>query len=183
MKQLNFPSTPSLRSATNRCVVITSFGFTLIELLIAAAIGGVILVGGARVIVSNIKAEASQESVRRLRDTWGRINYLMDTEIGEASTAVVSGSTLTLTLPNGSTIAYSRSGTDLQRTGPPINDNGSLGAGSGTSTLAENVSSFTPSAANSRDPVYTMTLTDSRGTTYTGLSSAARTRIQSYPTN
>jgi hypothetical protein len=140
------------------------------------------------VIVSQIRTSSLQESVRRLQDHWGRINQLLDSEItGSAAAAAVANSSLTLTLPGGQTIRYSYDpGTrTLLRTGPPINDNGTLDLTPGTasvqSLMLDNVDAFTPTVINSREPAYSLTISDGRGARFTGLSSSTRSRTSSYP--
>ncbi len=163
-------------------------GFTLIELLITGAIIGVIFAAGSSVMVSQIRASSVQESIRRLQDHWGRVNHLLESEIHEsASAAVVANTSLTLTLPSGQTITYSfdLSSRTLTRTGPPINDDGSLNLTAGTANvsaiLLSDVETFSPSLINSREPVYSITLADSRGVSFTGLASSSRSRTSSYP--
>ncbi len=163
-------------------------GFTLVELLITGAIIGVIFAAGSSVMVSQIRASSVQESVRRLQDHWGRVNYLLESEINEsASAAVVANTSLTLTLPAGQTITYSfdASTRTLTRTGPPINDDGTLNLTAGTanvtSDLLSDVDAFSPSLINSREPAYVMTLADGQGVTFTGLASSTRSRTSSYP--
>ncbi len=163
-------------------------GFTLIDLLISALVIAVVTVAGSSVITSQIRTSSLQESVRRLQDHWGRINHLLDTEItGAASAAAVPNSSLTLTLSGGQTISYSYDPATrtLLRTGPPINDNGTLDLTPGTadvrSVMLDNVDSFTPTVPNSREPAYSLTISDGRGARFTGLSSSTRSRTTSYP--
>ena len=161
-------------------------GFTLVELLITSVIMGLIIATGSNVMVTQIRVSAQQESVRRLEDHWGRINHLLESEITEsASATAVANTSLTLTLAGGQTITYALNAGTLTRTGPPINDNGTLNLSTGTANIASvmltNVDAFEPSITNSREPAYTLSLNDGRGTTYTGLSSSSRSRTCSYP--
>ncbi|WP_216905447.1 prepilin-type N-terminal cleavage/methylation domain-containing protein [Synechococcus sp. CCY 0621] len=163
-------------------------GFTLVELLIASVITGVIFATGSNVMVTQIRVSAQQESVRRLQDHWGRINHLLETEITEsASATAVSGTSLTLTLAGGQTITYAfdAGSRTITRTGPPINDNGTLNLTPGTANVASvlltNVEAFAPTITNSREPAYTLALSDALGASFTGLSSSSRSRTSSYP--
>lgn len=163
-------------------------GFTLVDLLITSLIIGLILAAGSSVILSQIRSSSLQESVRRLQDHWGRINHLLEREITEsASAAAVADTSLTLTLPAGQTITYAHSAVTrtLTRTGPPINDNGTLNLTPGTanvsSVMLDNVDAFRPTITNLREPTYTLTVADGLGATFTGLSSSTRSRTSSYP--
>lgn len=163
-------------------------GFTLVELLITSVIMGVIFATGSNVMVTQIRVSAQQESVRRLQDHWGRINHLLDSEITESAAATaVAGTALTLTLAGGQTITYSyhAGSRTITRTGPPINDNGTLNLSPGTPNVAAvlltNVEAFTPAITNSREPTYTLDLADGLGASFTGLSSSSRSRTSSYP--
>lgn len=161
-------------------------GFTLVELLITSLIMGLIIATGSNVMVTQIRVSAQQESVRRLEDHWGRINHLLESEITEsASATAVANTSLTLTLSGGQMITYAINAGTLTRTGPPINDDGTLNLNTGTANIASvmltNVDAFQPTITNSREPAYTLSLNDGRGTTYTGLSSSSRSRTSSYP--
>ncbi len=163
-------------------------GFTLVELLITSVIMGVIFATGSNVMVTQIRVSAQQESVRRLQDHWGRINHLLETEITEsASATAVSGTSLTLSLAGGQTITYSfdAESRTITRSGPPFNDNGTLNLAPGTpnvsAVLLTNVDSFAPAITNSREPTYTLALSDGLGASFTGLSSSSRSRTSSYP--
>jgi prepilin-type N-terminal cleavage/methylation domain-containing protein len=163
-------------------------GFTLVELLITSVLMGVIFATGSNVMVSQIRVSAQQESVRRLQDHWGRINHLLDAEITEsASATAVSGTSLTLTLSGGQTITYTfdAGSRTLTRSGPPINDNGTLNLTAGTPNVAAvlltNVDSFAPTITNSREPTHTLAISDGLGASFTGLSSSSRSRTSSYP--
>ncbi|MCT0207756.1 type II secretion system protein J [Synechococcus sp. CS-1332] len=161
-------------------------GFTLVELLITSVIMGVIFATGSNVMVTQIRVSAQQESVRRLQDHWGRINHLLDSEITEsASATAVANTSLTLTLAGGQTITYTLNDRTLTRSGPPINDNGTLNLTAGTpnvsSVLLTNVDAFAPTITNSREPAYTLAIADGLGASFTGLSSSSRSRTSSYP--
>jgi prepilin-type N-terminal cleavage/methylation domain-containing protein len=163
-------------------------GFTLVELLISALIMGVIFATGSNVMVTQIRVSSQQESLRRLQDHWGRINHLLESEITESSSATaIPGTSLTLILAGGQTITYAYDGGSrtLTRTGPPINDNGTLNLTAGTANLSSvlltNVDAFAPTLTNSREPAYTLALSDGLGATFTGLSSSSRSRTSSFP--
>lgn len=179
-------STPPLPDLRQRCH--RHRGFTLVELLITSVIMGVIFAVGSNVMVTQIRVSSQQESVRRLQDHWGRLNHLLDCEITEsASASAVQDTSLSLTLAGGQTITYSFDATTrtLTRTGPPINDNGTLNLATGTANVASvlltNVDAFTPTITNSREPTYTLALSDGLGSAFTGLSSSSRSRTTSYP--
>ena len=179
-------SLPSASAAApRRRSPVQAAGFTILELLVTSVIIGLIFAAGATMIVSHIRQSAVQESVRRLQDEWGRINYFMATEIGEAaSAAVVPNTSLTLTLLGGQTITYAFNAATntLTRTGPPVRSNGRLDlSSSSTVDFLTNITAFTPSTANNREPSYAITLTDGRGNNFIGFSSSARTRISSFP--
>ncbi|KEF41333.1 MAG: hypothetical protein ER33_11840 [Cyanobium sp. CACIAM 14] len=176
-----------LRPAGLRNAIVAG-GFTLVDLLITALIIGLITAAGSSVIVSQIRGSSVQESVRRLRDHWGRVNHLLDTEItASTSASAVANTSLTLTQPGGQTITYTfdSSTRTLRRTGPPINDDGTLNLTAGTanvqSLMLDNVDAFQPTITNSREPAYSLTLSDGRGVSFTGLSSSSRSRTSSYP--
>jgi prepilin-type N-terminal cleavage/methylation domain-containing protein len=178
--------TPSTLTLRKRLSATGSAGFTIIELLVTAVLIAVIFAAGAFMMVSHIKQSAIQESVRRLQDEWGRINYLMASEINEATAvSAVANTSLTLTLPGGQTITYSfdAATNTITRTGPTIKSTGQLDLANPSTTvdLINNVTTFTPTLINSREPSYAITLTDGRGNVFTGLSSAERTRTSSYP--
>ncbi len=150
-------------------------GFTLAELLMAIAIGSVLMLGTASMMISHIQAAAKSEAIQRLQEAWSRVQFLLDQEIQEASGNATSStcSSLTLTVPNpdtsGSnmTITYALSGTDLKRTGPPIKDDGTLNgtAASTTELVMSKVISFCPTT-DAGDVNYTLALQDASGITY-----------------
>jgi type II secretory pathway pseudopilin PulG len=169
--------------------------FTLVELLVTAAIGVLIIAAGAQSIVSHIRSTANQETIRTLRDNWGRINYFLETEISQACSASLSGSNLVLTIPNPTTsncdpsveptVTFSRDASNnLRRNGPNINDDGSLGSGSSDSILSNNVTDFTASLTSTQQPAFTLTLTNGRGASVSNLSSSTRLKTNNrFPLN
>lgn len=168
-------------------------GFSLAELLIVVVIGGVLMTGAATMIISHMRSSARSEAIMRLQESWSRVQFLLDQEIQEASGSPSSTtcSSLTLTVPNpdvsGSnlTITYSLVGTELRRTGPPVNSDGTLNGKldndgrtpSSTEIVMTRVSSFCPTSSGG-DVDYTLGLTDVTGVTYQNQSevSGARTR-------
>ncbi|WP_216903392.1 prepilin-type N-terminal cleavage/methylation domain-containing protein [Synechococcus sp. CCY 9618] len=186
MKGFYYANKERRRSSFQHLTSISG-GFTIVELIVVSAIGAVILFAATTSLIPQIRTSTNQLIIRSLNDEWGMINFFLDSEISEASCASSSGSTLSLfsTFDCSGTalITYSLAGSTLSRTGPPINDNGSLGTGSVTSVLSENVTAFTPNTstapASSRQPFYTVTLSSS-GLEYTGLASSARMRLSEF---
>lgn len=162
------------------------YGFTIIELLTTAAIISVIFAAGSAIIVSHIKQTATQESVRRLQDEWGRLNHFMATEINESSSIVyvVPNTSVRLMLPGGGTITYTYDllTKTLTREGPRILSSGKLDLANPSTTvdLMNNVIGFYPTQINSRELSYSVELTDGRGNLFTGFSSGERTRSFTY---
>lgn len=50
-----------------------------------------------------------------------------------------------------------------------------------SSVLLTNVDAFAPTLNNSREPAYTLALSDGLGASFTGLSSSSRSRTSSFP--
>lgn len=166
-------------------------GFTLTELLMVVAIGSVLMLGTASMLISHIQSSARMEGTMRLQEAWSRVQFLLDQEIQEAriqsgSPSSVTCTSLSLTIPNpaGSdgAITYSRSADNiLTRSGPVVDQNGRLDF----STQAEGevvmrgVTSFCPTTSNGRVS-YTMALQDASGVTYQNQSnpSGARSRTR-----
>ena len=59
-------------------------GFSLIELLIASVIGGVILASLSALVVSQIRASATQVQIQRLRSDWRKLQDLIRVEAAES---------------------------------------------------------------------------------------------------
>lgn len=162
-------------------------GFSLPELLIVIVIGGVLMTGAASMMISHMRSSARSEAILRLQESWSRVQFLLDQEIQEASGSPSSSTcnSLTLTIPNptGSssdlTVTYALSGTNLQRTGPPVNSDGSLDgtASSTTELVMSRVTSFCPTT-NGGEVNYSLALEDATGVTYQNQSqpSGASTR-------
>ena len=129
-------------------------GFSLIELLIASVIGAVILASASVLVVTQIRASATQVQIQRFRSDWRRLQDLINTEAGESRlistdpglirSCVANASNLLFLLqvpiytPGGGaqdnlqtyTITYytvqSNGETQLRRCGPSINIDGTL---------------------------------------------------------
>lgn len=115
-------------------------GFTLVELLITVALGGMLLAMAIHVITTHIRITSRQEALQRLRDHWGLVSHLINTEALEGSTLQRSqamenceggGSsilTILLSNPDQTPIHYYQLGNthDLWRCGPEIQRSGHL---------------------------------------------------------
>lgn len=150
---------------------------TLVELAIVVAVGSIIMLGTASMLISHIRSSAKMEAVMRLQEAWSRVQFLLDQEIQEAriqsgSPSVVNCTSLTLTIPNpaGSdgSITYSISNSGiLSRNGPDVSSDGTLNLSSANSsaTLMKGVTRFCPTYSDGRVS-YTMALEDASGATY-----------------
>lgn len=170
-----------------------SLGFTLVELLVSISILGILISMGGYVI-----SHLLYGSVIGLRqkgvDDWGRIDYLLETDIREASRAAsgafpggasctgAASPVLGLLTPYSSTtgIAYYNS-TDngapvIRRCGPDILENGTLSASSSSNNIVLRDASIDAITADNNFVEYNITLS--------GLSSlktgSARLRSRSY---
>lgn len=164
-------------------------GFTSTELVLVVAIGSLLMIGIASMLITQIQTSAKMHAGMRLQEAWSRIQFLLDQEIQEARSgsdtpAAGDCSSLTINIPNPTTsseatIVYSRSGTALTRTGPPINADGTLNFAttSSTATVMSGVTSFCPTISNSQ-VTYTMQLTDPSGATYQNQSQPSGARGQ-----
>lgn len=160
-------------------------GYSLIELLIAIMIGGLMITGAASMLIAHMQTSSRSEAVNRLQDSWSRIQFLLDQDIQEAigTPSVNSCSSLTLAIPTTAggtdTITYDLSGTDLKRTGPDINSDGTLNFGtSRTDLLMSNVTSFCPSLMDG-EVDYTLALRDASGVVYQNQSQPTGARSRS----
>jgi prepilin-type N-terminal cleavage/methylation domain-containing protein len=162
----------------------TGSGYTLVELLMVVIIGGLLMTGAATMMIAHMRSSSRSEAILRLQDAWSRIQYLLDQEIQEATgvPTTIACSSLTLTIPKEAggtdTIVYSISGSNLMRSGPTINLNGTLNAGTNSEELVmTNVTSFCPTIVNG-EVNYRIALRDATGVTYQNQSqpSGARTR-------
>lgn len=161
--------------------------FTLVELLVVSVIGGVLLAATAGVIVSHIRSTAIQEVSQRLRDDFGRISYLMETEIGEGDSvtfavgcSATSGFTIRLprlpslqdgTTPAAVTIRYYNDGAgNLRRIGPDVLPSGELNyATSQDLVVNENTLLTIPACNDPRVVNYSLTIGTPAGS-FTGVS-------------
>ncbi|QPN58969.1 prepilin-type N-terminal cleavage/methylation domain-containing protein [Synechococcus sp. CBW1002] len=67
-------------------------GFTLVELLVTIAAGAFLMAGAASLITSQIRSNIVSELAQRVRDDANRLNFLLQTEAGEAISITRSGS-------------------------------------------------------------------------------------------
>ena len=141
------------KNASKHLFITSSLGFSLTELLTAAAIGSIVIIGAAQMIVGHIKTSAQTEALMRAQDTWIRVQHLIDQDIQEAECLSTNASkdAITITLPpcpSGNTITYELEadgeGKNLVRTGPPINQDGTLNlqANSRTDIVSNNIKTF-----------------------------------------
>lgn len=159
--------------------------YTLVELLVVVVIGGVVLGGAIAMLLSHIRSSSQLAALLRLQDQCGRVQFLLNHEIQQASRADGGGNTLTLTVPGMSLpITYTTNGTELTRSGPSINQEGRLVDGDTAveSLVVRGVQAFNVNVANPRTPTYTLTVEDARGVSYTsgnaGDSGGAHCRVR-----
>lgn len=162
-------------------------GFTLVEVLVVVAIGSVLMIGAASMMIGHMRASARYEAILRLQEAWSRVQFLLDQEIQEASGRPTSSpcNSLTLSIPNPNgtgnnlTITYALSGTDLKRTGPQVNSDGTLDSSPASTTelVMSRVTSFCPTTT-SGTVEYSLALQDATGVSYQNQSqpSGASTR-------
>lgn len=147
--------------------------------MVVVGVSSGLLVALVGLIVGHVRSSARMEALLRLQSNWNRAEFLLVHEIQEARSASVSGNTLTLTLPDGRTIAYGVSNNVLSRTGPPIDADGLLtSGGSRTDVLIRGVTSFVPTSQN-QSVGFRLDLLDPTGVTYANQSSGAQLRIRS----
>lgn len=131
-------------------------GFTLIELMVALVVSATVITFAARLATTYMRTTNTATWVAQVQHDISRFSRLLKTEVNEACLVQVdgtspstsatapctppaactptAGTTLFLLVPvteeNGSVtyrvISYSRNGSELRRTGPPIAANGSL---------------------------------------------------------
>lgn len=174
-------------------------GFTLVELLVALAIGSLVALAGVAASLQNIRTTTRMLSAQQLRDNWSRLALLINTDLNEACAVTAGANSLTLRVINptdfagninptcgtAAQIVYDLNGTNLRRTGPSVNRNGTLNFGGDTATpqvLAAGVGAFATSTNNSFEPRYTLTLIRN-GVTYSGDATetvGGRRRVRSF---
>jgi len=166
----------------------------MVELMIGAAVGLICLGAIIVVVLSYVRSRDRVEALLRLQDQWGRLQFLLDREIQEA-TPVTSASSvsascgagtvaLSLEVPgNSNRILYYLSTNTLRRCGPVITSNGDLGATVSDALLLNGVTSFTVNTSDPQRPTYALTLTDSNGVSYTNQSQPSATTFRSRTIN
>lgn len=187
------PSILPVRSA-RRASSASRAGFSMVELMIGAAVGAICLAALVAVILSYVRSRDRLESMLRLQDQWGRLQFLLDREIQEATPVTAASSVspsckvgsvaLALEVPgNSNRILYYLSGTTLRRCGPVITNNGDLGSSVSDALVLDGVTSFTVNTADPQRPTYTLTLTDPNGVSYTNQSQPSATTFRSRTIN
>jgi len=172
----------------------TGRGFSMVELMIGGAVGVICLGALITVILSYVRSRDRLEAVLRLQDQWGRLQFLLDREIQEATPVTASSSVsascgagsvaLSLEVPgNSNRILYYLSGTTLRRCGPVITSSGDLGATVSDALLLNGVTSFTVNTSDPQRPTYAFTLTDPNGVSYTNQSQPSATIFRSRTIN
>lgn len=168
-------------------------GFTLIELLVTLVISGVVLTAAVAAVVAYWRYAAQTEASTRLQSQWGKVNFLLSSEISEADFFNTEGacggaaSLLTLQIPldeatnNRVQVRYSvNADGDLVRCGPPFTENGDLDTDADpvASILVGNAALVVQLATN-RTPTYTLTLNDPiTGASYANQVSGSRARVR-----
>lgn len=166
----------------------------MVELMIGGALGVICLGALIIVILSYVRSRDRLEAVLRLQDQWGRLQFLLDREIQEATPVTAASNVsascgagsvaLCLEVPgNSNRILYYLSGTTLRRCGPVITSNGDLGATVSDALLLNGVTSFTVNTSDSQRPTYSLTLTDPNGVSYTNQSQPSATTFRSRTIN
>lgn len=179
----------------SRCFRGYAEGFTLVEVLIASAISFLITIAGLSLWQGNIRATTTLLRGQALRDNWGRVNLFINADISEACGASAAGGVLSLRIkrvPTGVctvnddvvTVTYQVAGDVLQRTGPPIQRDGTIDtAGALTTVDLLTGAAFNPACTSAFQGCYELTLT-SGTTTFTdtnNVASAGRARVRAYP--
>ena len=175
--------------------------FALTELLVALIAGALIFIAANNLMIGHMRNSIRQEAILRLQENWNRVRFILDQDLNEGSgSCFTSASTLSIFSIQGDntkTITYTLNGSNqLIRTGPPINSDGSLAAGSTyqSDVVADNVTNFSAvttvaSCSVSTAPKrisYNMTLTETNNNiniSYSNSSTAASGRSKIDPIN
>ena len=170
-------------------------GFTLVEVLIASVVSSILTIAGLSLWQGNIQATTTLLRGQALRDNWGRVNLFINADISEACGATTAGGVLTLSikrLPTGVctvsgdvvTVTYQVAGDVLQRTGPPIQRDGTIDTEGDVATVyLLTGATFDPGCTTAFQGCYQLTLT-SGTTTFTdtnNVASTGRARVRAYP--
>ena len=144
-------------------------GISLVELLMVLVVGSVVLTGAIAMMVSHIRTSSQMAALLRLQDQCGRVQFLVNFEIQQAERADGGGPTLSLDVPGMDVpITYTLTNGELWRKGPPINALGRLVNDPAVdAVVARRVQAFTVNVENPRHPIYSLTLSDANGVTYT----------------
>lgn len=173
-------------------------GFSLTEMLIAT-VAGVLLLGTLiTVLLSYVRSRERLEAQMRLQDDWGKLQFLLDREIQEATPVTAASSVsascnvgtgsvrLSLEVPgNSNRIVYytTANGNQLRRCGPVISSNGDLGATVSDALVLDGVVSFTVDSSDPQRPSFLLSLRAPNGVTYTNRSQPSGTAYRSRSIN
>lgn len=146
-----------------------SSGITLVELLVVIAVGAIVLTGAIAMVVSHIRSSSMLAALLRLQDQCGRVQFLINHEIQQASLATDSGGALSLSVPGLNTpIQYSLEDGALKRSGPAINAEGKLIPNEPSDeVVVRGVTRWAIDTSNPRSPRYVLTVQDANGVSYT----------------
>ncbi len=173
-----------------------SKGFTLVEVLVASTISFLVAIAGLALWQGNLRATTTLLRGQALRDNWGRVNLFINADISEACSASAAGGVLTLRIKRAAagdcavnadvtTVTYQVAGANnvLQRTGPPVQRDGSLNRDAAAATVdLVTGATFDPSCTTAFQGCYELTLTSGTTTfTDTDFASAGRARVRAYP--
>lgn len=168
--------------------------FSMVELLLAIAIAAVFFAALISVIISYVNSRDRLEAMVRLQDQWGKLQFLLDREMQEATPVTTASSVsstcrsgdqkLVMEVPgNSNRIVYYLSGTSLRRCGPTISNTGDLSTSVSDSLLLSGVTSFTVDSTDPQRPSFSMTLTAPNGVQYTNQSEPTATTFRTRAIN
>jgi hypothetical protein len=169
----------------------TCNAFTLSELLVAAALGLIVVAAAGSVLVSHIRTTTVQTVQLRFQNDWARVSNFIETEVGEGESLTATSVDpscpadnllFTINVPvivgterilKNKQISYYQvpidpdpgDPTELQRCGPPINDNGTLNVDEGVEPVTRVLLTNARFTRNTLDVIgglveYNLTLTD-----------------------
>jgi prepilin-type N-terminal cleavage/methylation domain-containing protein len=180
-------------NSANPLIKAKGNGFTLVELLITSSIGLIVVISGAIVSIQGTQATTRLLLAQSLRTDWSRISLLINTDVSEACFANVSSGELSLRLSPSSdgscdesnpTATYRKTGSLLERVGPPVGRDGTLDfAGTpATQAIANNVDIFDASCTTIHNGCFRLSLLEA-SVSFSGDGSqttGSRTRVRSF---